>query len=175
MGSMSSKGSGKGRPGPCEPLGARVERLEAKLAIRGEACCVGSHQRKEHAEKEKSALLELAAERGRAEAVQTLAASEGLHGIRLPTRLRGDNSQIPEWSLDILSLGAVCDYSLGGVHRQSNSWTDQRLEIMLSSFAPCSKRLVREAPLGISCERCALLRMSALPCTDLLHPRCIGC
>ncbi|CAE7721077.1 unnamed protein product [Symbiodinium sp. CCMP2592] len=82
MGSMSSKGSGKGRPGPYEPLGVRVEQLEAKLAA------LEAIKDKEHAEKEKTALLELAAERGRAEAVQTLAASEGLHGIRLPTRKR---------------------------------------------------------------------------------------
>ena len=78
MGATNGKGSGKGRPGGWEPLGARVEKLEAKMA---------ALEAKEEAEQEKADMLAAAAARAKAEASMLLAkAGDGQSLGHMPTR-----------------------------------------------------------------------------------------
>eukprot|EP00435_Cladocopium_sp_Y103_P018178 s4623_g4.t1 len=72
MGAANGKGSGKGRVGGWEPLGARVERLEAKVAA------MESKRAKEEAEQEKAEMLAVATAKAKEEAANLLAkAGEG--------------------------------------------------------------------------------------------------
>ena len=71
MGAANGKGSGKGRVGGWEPLGARVERLEAKVAA------MESKRAKEEAEQEKAEMLAVATAKAKEEAANLLAKAGG--------------------------------------------------------------------------------------------------
>jgi hypothetical protein len=83
MGATNGKGSGKGRVGGWEPLGARVERLEAKVAA------MESRRAKEEAEQEKAEMLAVATAKAKEEAANLLAIAGGgqladQHSLRRP-------------------------------------------------------------------------------------------
>ena len=92
MGATNGKGSGKGRPG-WEPLGARVEKLEAKMAA------LESKRAKEEAEQEKADMLTAAAERAKEEASMLLARAGHRQALTQVTAHRARSRSNPRGSL----------------------------------------------------------------------------
>ncbi|CAK9000558.1 unnamed protein product [Durusdinium trenchii] len=110
MGATNGKGSGKGRPGGWEPLGARVGKLEAKMAA------LEAKRAKEEAEQEKADMLAAAAARAKAEASMLLAkAGDDQSLSHMPTcRTRSRSNPRSKMMADI-SSDDECSSSKGKV------------------------------------------------------------